>query len=168
MRKEKIFGGVLVLLLLCTCVGACGASMAYQSLTQTETQIDSLYAAGTWVGEQSFFVAYYKAQLVCNADGTGKLTGNYHVLGNRGSLNEDFTWELVEGDEYIGHAYGRSVPFTAGVLKLTVTVNPVALGFIDNSLLDRDFDVVFYRNGGSPSIMQQLEDYLNFLRSFWL
>ncbi len=141
--KGKLLGGLLVLLLLCTCVGACQASMAVNIPVQSNP-------VGTWLGSGNFGVASYNVKLVCNADGTADLTGTYAVLGNAGSLDEALTWSSLGGDRYLGEAYGKSLQFTVDGDSLTVTGNPVRLGFVDAPLLNADYVITLTRQGANP------------------
>ncbi len=143
MKKGKLLGGLLVLLLLCTCVGACEASMAVNIPVQSNP-------VGTWTGSGNFLVASYNVKLVCNADGTADLTGTYDVLGNAGALDEDLTWSSLGGDRYLGEAYGKSLQFTVDGNSLTVTGNPVRLGFVDNPLLNANYVITLTRQGYNP------------------
>jgi hypothetical protein len=145
MRKEKLFGGVLILLLLCTCVGVCGASDPVQN--------DPVI--GTWFAADNFVIGSYHAQLVINQDGTAKLTGSYEVpaIELSGSLNEDLIWSSLGDNKYQFVASGKSVTATLrDGTSLVGLVNPVQMGFIDEPNLDYDWSITMTREDSSPGV----------------
>jgi hypothetical protein len=148
MIKNKLFGGLLVLLLLCTCVGVCGASSAVQIPVQNDSPI------GTWFAADNLIVGSYDVKLVINQDGTAKLTGTYKssFIGLDGSLNEDLTWSSLGDNKYQFTAYGKSVLVTlSNGNYLSGSVNPVQMGLVEDPVLNNAFPFTMNREGVSPA-----------------
>jgi len=121
MIKNKLLGGVLALLLLCTCVGVCGASIAVQN--------DSI--VGIWVGTGGIeSTAGYNVTLVCNQDNTAQLTGSINVAGTTYPVNlVSMTWARVSDTQYRGQSGNQSLDFYLNNDVITTTVNPKTFGY---------------------------------------
>jgi len=137
----KLLGGVFFVLLVCVCVAGCVGTQ-----TPTETAPDAL--VGTWVGVENGLLVSYDLTLVCNEDGTAKLTGSFSGGGMSKNLNANLKWEYVSGNQYIGKSGDNSLAIYLVGDALTITVNPKKMGIAD---FDIDFDVKMKRSTGAVS-----------------
>ena len=138
----KLLGGVFAALLVCVCVAGCVGTQT----PPTETAPDAL--VGTWVGVESGLLVSYDLTMVCNEDGTAKLTGSFSGGGMSKNLNANLNWEYVSGNQYIGKSGDSSLAIYLVGDALTITVNPKKMGIAD---FDIDFDVKMKRSTGAVS-----------------
>ncbi len=143
MRKEKIFGGVLILLLICVFFVGSGAAAD-----------DPI--VGTWSGDTSIpFIGSYDVKLVCYENNTAQLTGYVDAFGYESSVNEpNLTWRNDGNGQYTGAGYGsQSLSLYLEGDRLTAIINPVKLGVLDSAIANRNFTVYLYNApAASPMI----------------
>ena len=152
---NKIFQGLLALLLICVFVAGCGAVVPDPN--------DPLI--GTWVGNENMFFYYYDVTLVCDSDGTAKLAGAANAPEEEGSINEaSLTWRNAGDNAYMAEGYGKSIPLTLDGDVLTATLNLVSLVVTDNSLLTMDIPITLYRQGSAAQQESGSSDPRNFLQ----
>lgn len=139
MINNKLFGGVLALLLICVYVTGCGATPPDPN--------DPLI--GTWVGTGTvLFVGNYNVTLVCDSTGTAQLTGSINVPGATYPVDfMNLTWAQVSGTHYVGQSGARSLDFYLEDDTLTTTVNPTTFGYG----MDHNFTITMARLGSSGS-----------------
>lgn len=153
MTKVKLLGALLVLLLMCTCVGAVGASVPISSF-------DPL--VGTWLGDSATFLYNYDVKLICNKDGTMLLTGSVSAMDKNIILDESrLKWRSLGGNDYLGEGYGKSLKMTLSGNTLKLTVNPVDLGVVDNAMFNIDVPVSLMRLGSNPSTGNPIGDFFD-------
>lgn len=141
----KLLGGVFVVLLTCVCVAGCIGTQP-----PAETAPDAL--VGTWVGVENGLLVSYDMTLVCNADGTAKLTGSFSGGGMSKNLNANLKWEYVSGNQYVGKSGDNSLAIYLTGDTLTITVNPMKMGIAD---FDIDYDINMKRStGAAPTATQ--------------
>jgi len=141
----KLLGGVFVVLLTCVCVAGCIGTQP-----PTETAPDAL--VGTWVGVENGLLVSYDMTLVCNSDGTAKLTGSFSGGGMSKNLNANLQWEYVSGNQYVGKSGDNSLAIYLTGDTLTITVNPKKMGIAD---FDIDYDINMKRStGAGPTATQ--------------
>ena len=138
----KLLGGVFAVLLVCVCVAGCIGTQT----PPAETAPDAL--VGTWVGVESGLLVSYDLTLVCNEDGTAKLTGSFSGGGLSKTLNANLKWEYVSGNKYVGKSVDNSLAIYLTGDTLTITVNPKKMGIAD---FDIDYDVHMTRSSGAVS-----------------
>jgi len=137
----KLLGGVFFVLLVCVCVAGCVGTQ-----TPTETAPDAL--VGTWVGVENGLLVSYDLTMVCNEDGTAKLSGSFSGGGMSKNLNANLNWEYVSGNQYVGKSGDSSLAIYLTGDTLTITVNPKKMGIAD---FDIDYDVNMKRSSGAVS-----------------
>ena len=137
----KLLGGVFVVLLACVCVAGCVGNS-----TPIETAPDAL--VGTWVGVENGLLVSYDLKMVCNEDGSAKLTGSFSGGGMSKNMNANLKWEYVSGNQYVGKSGDNSLAIYLTGDKLTITVNPKKMGIAD---FDIDYDVNMKRSIGAVS-----------------
>ncbi|HJJ30530.1 MAG TPA: hypothetical protein VJ857_05515 [Methanocorpusculum sp.] len=137
----KLLGGVFAVLLACVCVAGCIGNS-----TPTETAPDAL--VGTWVGVENGLLVSYNMNLVCNEDGSAKLTGSFSGGGMSKNLNANLNWDYVSGNQYVGKSGDNSLAIYLTGNTLTITVNPKKMGIAD---FDIDYDINMKRSSGTVS-----------------
>ncbi len=136
---------MFVLLLLCTCVGVCGAS-TYSIPTYDDPIV------GTWVGVDDKLIYAYNVTLVCNEKKTAELVGFFSVLGKKHSLHfKNLVWEHSDEYTYVVSGDGRYLLMSLQGNDLTMTVNPVTLGVTTDTKYDQNISITLKRADDSVS-----------------
>ena len=154
----KLLGGVFVVLLACVCAAGCVGTQP-----PAETAPDAL--VGTWVGVENGLLVSYDMTLVCNADGTAKLTGSFSGGGMSKNLNANLKWEYVSGNQYVGKSGDNSLAIYLTGDTFTITVNPMKMGIAD---FDIDYDINMKRSTGAAPTATPLPEGTKEIVGTWI